>query len=84
MRRALPFVSILLASAVAMAASPAGLLLPGEYRAGESGAQAGEQWLALVVDEERSALVATRSPGVSPRRRWRSCAGCRCCARATW
>lgn len=45
-------------AAPALAGEPA-LVLPGEYPAGTSGAHAGEDWLALVVDEEHSALVST-------------------------
>lgn len=58
MRITLALAAILLASSAA-AADPAALLLPGEYRAGESGAQSGQRWLALFVDEEHSALVDT-------------------------
>jgi hypothetical protein len=58
MPRASALVALLFASSVS-AADPAALLLPGEYRAGESGAKAGQHWFALVVDEEHSALVDT-------------------------
>lgn len=50
---------------VALAAPVPALLLAGDYPAGGSGAKAGESWLALVVDDERSALVAT-SVSVEP------------------
>jgi len=50
---------VLAHAATAAAVESPALLLPGEYPAGETGAKAGDTWLALVVDEERSALVAT-------------------------
>lgn len=58
MRRFAAIALLLFASTVS-AADPAALLLPGAYRAGESGATPGQHWFALVVDEERSALVDT-------------------------
>src|SRR5690349_9286397 len=53
------FATLALATVALPAAGEPALLLPGEYQAGASGARGGEDWLALVVDEERSALVAT-------------------------
>jgi hypothetical protein len=55
----LPALLLALLAPAAMAAPPPALLLPGDYPAGGSGTRSGESWLALVVDEDHSALIAS-------------------------